>query len=201
MLSINLDPRNLKTHQKSGKVIFTHDMIGRLHEYPIGPLLELINGEIFLIPSPSVLHQEISAKIEFLFRKFLSKHPIGKLFDAPIDVVLSEENVIIPDLVYIKNSNRGIIKEKNIAGVPDLIIEVLSSNRNHDLIYKKNLYEKCCIGEYWIVDPVNNEITIFIYDQFKKEYKKGCSLIQYQSLKSVILENIEITIKDVFSNF
>lgn len=199
MLSINLDPRNLKTHHDSGKIIFTHKMIGRLQEYPLGPLLELISGEIFLVPSPSVRHQEISAKIEYLFRKFLSTNPIGKLFDAPIDVVLSEENVIIPDLVYIKNANLGIIQEKNITGVPDLIVEILSSNRNHDLIYKKNLYEKFRVEEYWIVDPLKNEISIFIYDQLQKKYKKGCSILQYRGLKSTCLEKLEITINDIFS--
>ncbi len=102
-------------------------------------MLELIDGDLFMVPSPTVLHQAISRNILTIMYQYLLKNPIGKVFSAPIDVVLSPENMTIPDLVLILARNYVIIGEKNINGSPDLIIEILSTNRLQDLEKKGNL--------------------------------------------------------------
>jgi len=56
---------------------------------------------------------------------FVKKHQIGKVYDAPYDVVLGENNVFFPDIMFVSNKNSKIITEKNITGAPDLIIEIL----------------------------------------------------------------------------
>jgi len=55
--------------------------------------------------------------------------------------------------VFIKKSNEEIIKENNIDGIPDLVIEIVSANRKKDFIIKKEVYERYKVPEYWIVDP------------------------------------------------
>lgn len=69
-------------------------------------------------------------------------------------MVLSERNVVQPDILFIKTENLSVIKDKNIAGAPDLIIEILSpSSAYHDLLDKKEIYAQFGVQEYWIVDP------------------------------------------------
>jgi len=91
-----------------------------------GKRYEVINGELIIVAAPNTLHQIASGNLEFALRTFLTKHKIGKIFDAPIDVVLSDNNVVQPDILFIAKNNYHIITEKNISGAPDLIIEILS---------------------------------------------------------------------------
>lgn len=81
---------------------------------------------------------------------------------APLDVYLDNEaNPVQPDILYIRKEKNTIVKENgHVYGVPDLIIEILSpGNRSHDLVVKKNLYEKFHVTEYWGVDPITCQTT------------------------------------------
>nr|NIR48553.1 Uma2 family endonuclease [candidate division KSB1 bacterium]NIR69031.1 Uma2 family endonuclease [candidate division KSB1 bacterium]NIS24097.1 Uma2 family endonuclease [candidate division KSB1 bacterium]NIT71016.1 Uma2 family endonuclease [candidate division KSB1 bacterium]NIU24716.1 Uma2 family endonuclease [candidate division KSB1 bacterium] len=126
-----------------------------------GERYEVINGELVMVPAPDTNHQDVSGKIEFELRKFNEKIHAGKIFDAPIDVVLSEENIHQPDILFIANENSQIITDKNISGAPDLIIEILSpSTAYYDLVEKKDNYEKFGVKEYWIVDPKKRRVEL-----------------------------------------
>jgi Uma2 family endonuclease len=107
------------------------------------------------MPSPTTNHQNIVGEIFYQIKSFLKANPIGQVFTAPYDVVLSDEDTVIPDIVFVNSTNEKIITSKNIEGTPDLIIEVVSSNRKRDFISKRNLYEKFGIKEYLIVDLVD----------------------------------------------
>ena len=74
---------------------------------------------------------------------------------APFDVKLDKtRNAVQPDITVILKSNPNQIVDGRYAGAPDLIVEILSEgNKDHDLITKKDLYEKFGVQEYWIVDP------------------------------------------------
>jgi Uma2 family endonuclease len=69
-------------------------------------------------------------------------------------VYLDEKNIFQPIILFIENERKHLIKERGIFGAPDLVIEILSYNRNYDLVDKKNVYEKRGVKEYWVVDPV-----------------------------------------------
>lgn len=161
MVLLRLDPRKIET--RGGKIIFTRKNLELLEEFPKGPLIELIQGEIFLLRSQNPRHQEIAANLNFKLRNYLQdfkETTEGTLLNAPIDLVLSEENMVIPDLVFIKKSKEHIIKEKWIEGVPNLVIEVLSEERDRDLVYKKNMYEAFGVQEYWIIDPTIESVDV-----------------------------------------
>jgi len=202
MVLLKLDPNDLKTKAGSGKIIFTRKNIEKLDEFPKGPLIELIQGDIYLVPSPTPLHQEISANLNFAIKKYLVSHPVqsqpGKLYYAPIDLILSEENLVIPDLVFIKKSNESIIKEKAIEGIPNLVIEILSTNREHDLHYKKDLYESFGIQEYWIVDPVSKSIEIFNYSKEDLKYLPARVFKSKDAIISKVLYNFTLNVDDIF---
>lgn len=155
MLSINFDKKKLKYREDTGKLYFSYDDIASLPEWPESPLIELSKGELFIVPSPTPRHQEISGNLYFIIKSYLLKNTIGKIFTAPLDVLLSELDVLVPDLLFVSDENSEIVKEKNIVGVPDMIIEILSSNANRDKIDKKKIYQEFQVKEYLIIDPVN----------------------------------------------
>lgn len=155
------DDLKFKTRPFSGKIYYTFKDLQKLPEWPEGPLIELIAGELYLVPSPIPLHQDITRNLIIKLSNYLSKKAIGKIYNAPIDVKLSNEDVVIPDLIFISNENKTIIKEKFIEGTPDLVIEILSSNKTRDLIEKFELYQKYKVKEYWVINPQEKSITIF----------------------------------------
>lgn len=123
---------------------------------------ELIDGEHFMTPSPNFKHQRISARLENILYNFVDKYKLGVVLDAPMDVILSEFDVVEPDIIYISNQNRGIITERAIEGVPDLIVEIISvSSRKMDKVIKKKLYEHYGVSEYWIIDPEIDLLEVY----------------------------------------
>ncbi len=115
---------------------------------------ELIEGEHRMSPSPRTRHQIVSGNLAALLWNFLKESRRGTLLAAPMDVVLSDLDVVEPDLVYVSAARANIITEQNIQGAPDLAVEILSeSSRKMDEIVKRKLYERAGIPEYWILDP------------------------------------------------
>lgn len=123
---------------------------------------EIIDGDHFMTPSPNTKHQRISFKLSATFADFLTTHRLGEVFAAPYDVVLSDEDIVEPDLLFISTARAAIITEKNIQGPPDLVVEILSAGtRKIDEVVKRKLYERYGVREYWIVDPELEGIKIY----------------------------------------
>lgn len=165
MSTLPLKEAKLRIRASTGKIYFTVSDLIHFSEYPEGPLVELINGELFMTPSPNINHQNISSELHFQIKLFLKSNNQGQIFTAPIDVKLSEEDLTIPDLVYIGNSKANIIGEQSINGSPDLIIEIVSTNKKQDYIIKKELYQKFKVEEYWIVDPTEKIILVYLLNE------------------------------------
>ena len=107
-------------------------------QLPEGAPVELIQGRLVVSPSPNPLHQTISALLtEILLRA--TRQGGGRMFAAPMDVVLSADSIVQPDLVYIAKQHREIVKQR-IEGAPDLVIEIVSANDpRRDRVDKLNL--------------------------------------------------------------
>ena len=158
---------------------------------------ELIEGELYMTPSPITNHQRISGRIEFELRKFVAENDCGEVFDAPYDVYFDDENVVQPDILFISKDRLNIIGEKNLQGAPDLVIEILSeSNAYRDLIQKKKLYSNFGVKEYWIVVP--GEKTIDIHILKDKTYQLYKTLGEYDTLESQILKGFKMELKAIF---
>jgi len=159
---------------------------------------ELIEGELIMTPSPVTYHQWVSKNIEYELERFVREKKTGRIFDAPYDVCLDNENVLQPDILYISRERFSIIEEKNIQGAPDLIVEILSeSTAYNDLIKKKKLYAKHGVREYWIVDP--GEKSIEVYSLVRKEYVLSSSFSINDNLISPLLTGLNIELASVFS--
>ncbi len=87
---------------------------------------ELIDGEHYLTPSPSTRHQRISRNLLTLLHNYLRQAKAGEAFDAPTDVLLSDLDVVQPDLLFISSHRSSIITERCIQGAPDLVVEIVS---------------------------------------------------------------------------
>ena len=158
---------------------------------------ELIEGELFMTPSPITNHQRISGRIEFELRKFVSENALGEVFDAPYDVYLDNENVVQPDILFVSKDRLSVIGDKNIQGFPDLVIEILSeSTAYRDLIQKKKLYAKYGVREYWIVVPEEKTVDVYILKDssflLHKTYSKD------DKLESLILSGLKIDLNSIF---
>jgi Uma2 family endonuclease len=122
---------------------------------------ELINGELITLDSPSSDHQTILKNVFFAVESFLRKNKLGKLYFAPVDVILEPHKVLIPDLVFVTTERLEIVKRK-IEGAPDWVVEVLSdSTRKRDLHTKRDTYLKHGVRTYWAIDPESEEIRIW----------------------------------------
>ncbi len=139
---------------------------------PEGTLAELINGQIYMSPTPTNLHQRISRKLLIKLSDFVEGNDLGEVFDAPLDIYLDKSaNAVQPDIIFIsKNNPAQPLDNVPYLGTPDLLVEILSpSNNKHDLVTKKDLYEKFGVKEYWIIDPTSKESIV--YQLIGKEYK------------------------------
>ncbi|WP_028510750.1 Uma2 family endonuclease [Ruminococcus sp. NK3A76] len=124
---------------------------------------ELIDGEIVALAAPDELHFDISFSVCSMLRDFISKNGGScKPFMAPFDVVLDEYNVVQPDIFVVCDADKR--DGKRINGAPDLVIEVVSSNRSDDYVRKLALYKESGVREYWIIDPKFERTLVYDFD-------------------------------------
>lgn len=136
----------------------------RLSDYlalPDEPRLELLHGRLFMAPAPNVYHQATIAKLVKVL-EFAAAQSRGFVLTAPTDVVLSDDTVVQPDLLYLGAGRRPTSKLR-VDIVPDLIVEVLSKQHaRRDRTTKLALYAQSGVAEYWIVDPEAQCIDFFV---------------------------------------
>jgi len=121
---------------------------------------ELLDGELLVSPSPRTRHQEVSWRLSLAVGNHLEASGGGRAFAAPLDVIFDDHTVLEPDLLFIADERSEIITEKNIQGVPSLVIEILSEARI-DRVRKRDLYARFQVPEYWIVDPEADRIEVY----------------------------------------
>ncbi len=158
---------------------------------------ELIGGDFYVVPAPSFRHQHIVANLGLILSGYIRAKAIGEVLWAPFDVVLSEHDVVQPDILYISNERRHIITEANASGAPDLVIEVLSpSTAERDKDLKLSLYARHGVREYWIVDP--NENSVDVMELSAEGFEKTTS---YSSgaISSSVLPQLAVDLDDVFA--
>ncbi|HVL89071.1 MAG TPA: Uma2 family endonuclease [Actinomycetota bacterium] len=123
---------------------------------------ELLDGELIVSAAPRLRHQVILGRLHLLFGNFVEEHRIGHVYMAPTDVLLSDDNVVEPDLIFVADGRSEILTEMNMQGVPSLLIEVVSDPRI-DRVRKRDVYARFGVPEYWVVDPDADRIEVYCH--------------------------------------
>jgi Uma2 family endonuclease len=127
-----------------------------------GRRYEIIEGVLYVSPSPSMRHQYVVTRLTSLLDHFVHAERLGMVLTAPFDMVLSNFSVVQPDILYISRARRHILTETNVQGAPDLVVEVISpSSTAMDQTTKRQLYAQYGIPFYWVIHPINRWVRAF----------------------------------------
>jgi len=160
---------------------------------------ELIDGEYYVTPTPKLSHQAIVGRLHLAIGNYLAATPIGRVFLSPLDVILSNFDVVEPDLLYVSNERAPEILRDWVRGAPDLAVEVGSpSTRKRDETIKRALYERFGVVEYWVVDPEIDVVRIYrrTADHFGRPTE--LSLEAGDVLTSPLLAGLELPLARIF---
>ncbi len=159
---------------------------------------ELLNGELMMVPAPNTKHQKILLGLGSELRRFVEEHELGEVYVAPLDVVLSDTDVVQPDVLFISRAREHRITDKNVQGAPDLVIEILSpSTAERDLEDKHELYGRHGVLEYWIIDPVAE--TVAVHRQRDGKLERTGRFGRGESLATALLEGLALELDDILA--
>lgn len=147
--------------------------------------------------SPKEIHQYISGILYLMIGTIVRERRLGKVYFAPFDVVLSDTDVVQPDLLFVSNERAEIITQDNIRGTPDLVVEILSpSTADRDRTIKLDLYAMHGVKEYWIVDPDCRTVMVMLRGESR--FEVSCTYEEDQILSSPTLEGFSFPLGAIF---
>lgn len=157
---------------------------------------EIIDGELFMVPAPRIGHQGALGNLYVCLRTFVEEKSLGEVYLAPVDVILSDIDIVQPDLLFISRERSEILTEENVRGAPDLVIEILSPSGSYrDKVLKRKLYAKYGVREYWIVHPKRREIAVLVPE--KGDLRTWKTFRLGETLESRLLQGLRIEIDQV----
>jgi len=163
-----------------------------------GKRYELIDGEVFVTPSPSEKHQRVLGNLFFSIHNHIKAGKLGRVYIAPFDVVFGEKTALQPDLRFVSAARLGIVGPEYVLGAPDLVVEILSPYRpSYDRVTKLEQYALHGVNEYWIVDPVAESVEIHVLAGSRYELKGAFA--GDDMLQSPLLPGWEIRTGNMFS--
>ena len=160
---------------------------------------ELLDGDLTVVPAPNLKHQKVLGRLHVELALLLRKQRLGTLLVAPCDVILSDHDVVQPDLLFVSHEREHLLhNSENVRGAPNLVIEILSpSTAENDYGYKRTLYARHGVAEYWLVDPVAE--TIQLQRQLAGTLTPTDTFGRGDTLRSLELPGLELQLDDIFS--
>lgn len=122
---------------------------------------EIIEGVLYMATAPSFFHQWIALEVYSALRRQLMEPGLAVVVTAPIGLFMPGCDPVQPDVLVVRQDDRGIIRDRRVYGVPALLVEVLSpSNEEQDLAVKRAAYARAGVPEYWVVRPAERDILL-----------------------------------------
>ena len=167
---------------------------------PADERYELLDGDLVMAPAPNLKHQKLQSRLGRRLAQFIEEHALGEFFFAPCDVVLADTDVVQPDLLFVSRDREYLLRGgDNVRGAPDLVVEILSpATAERDRGYKRALYERHGVAEYWLVDPA--EETVSVYRRRGGALTLARTFGRGETLHSPLLPGLNIDLDDVFSS-
>lgn len=161
---------------------------------------EVIQGDHYMTPAPSMKHQRVSRNLVTALWTCVRQRRLGEVFDAPCDVILSDEDVVQPDVLFVSAAKAGIVTEDHVKGAPDLVVEILSdATRKKDEVTKRKLYERFGVNEYWIMDPELETVKVFRLSGGHQYVRAAeLSVEAHDTLTTPLLPEFRLPLSDLF---
>ncbi len=162
-----------------------------------GRRYEIIKGEIYMSPAPNLEHQRVSGNLFGTIWTYLQTHPVGEVYSAPADVILSDIDVLQPDLIFISKENFDCLTRAHVQGAPDLVVEVLSpGTEKRDRTLKLQKYSEFGAQEYWMANE--EKATVEIWRRQGGKLAFHALLDRTQILTTPLLPGLEISLEKIF---
>lgn len=161
-----------------------------------GKRYEIIDGELYEMPSPRTIHQLILAQLVRLLLGAVDEAGAQLLF-APLDVFMPGADPVQPDLIVLTPERLQLQSERGIEGAPDLITEIpRPSNARHDRIRKRRIYARGGVREYWLVSPETETIEVLVLEG--DEYGVRAHAGGDEKVTSTVLPTLSLVASKVF---
>ncbi len=161
---------------------------------------DIVDGEKFMAPSPSPTHQTILLNLAVPMYHFVMDTGIGRIWIAPLDVVVQQEPLRVrqPDLLFVSNKSTAVIGQV-IHGAPDLVVEILSPSNSRGDIESK-LVDSAGLGvlECWLVSPQAQTVEILVLEQ--GDWRRLAILGIGDDVKSTVLTSLELQVARIFGD-
>ena len=168
---------------------------------PEGERYELVDGELLMVPAPSISHQTLLVGLVMALGNFVVPRSLGRVLCAPTDVALLDEGtvrtVLQPDVLFVSKDRDSLVTEGEIRGAPDIVVEILSpSTAQYDRTTKREIYARNGVGEYWLVDTDARSITVLLLGG--GDYEVGGIYGPGDTLTSPALPGLQLDVAEVF---
>ena len=163
--------------------------------------MELDDGELYIMPRARLVHQFFVLRLCLYIANYIDScpEPPAILHMDPVTIFSREPRyVLVPDLAIILAGRPNLIVGGYLEGIPDIVVEVLSTDRNRDLVRKRQIYGEAGVPEYWIFDPVND--TALLLELRDGEYVSRAFLTADDTLTTPLLPGLTIPLAELFQH-
>ena len=161
--------------------------------------MELDEGVLYIMPRPRKVHGFLQLRMYRHIDDYIdgfTEPPAELLADFTVALSLERRILLIPDLCIVLRGNPAVSGDRMVEGPPDIVVEILSSDRNRDLVRKRQLYSEAGVLEYWIFDTLNDTATLL--ELQNGEYVERAVLTADDTLTTPLLPGLAIPLADVF---
>ncbi len=161
-----------------------------------GKRYEILDGDLHVTPSPTARHQKVSLNLTLALAEHARAHGLGQVFAAPLDVILADDSIAQPDILFISNERLPIVRDW-VHGAPDLVIEILSpGTQQRDRTLKRHLYARHGVRELWLVDPEARTGEVFRLDPASETPPR--IFVEQDTLTSDVLPSLHLPLASIW---
>ncbi len=163
--------------------------------------MELDDGELYIMPRPRLVHNFLSLWLAWHILNYLQSFPeppADLLQDVIVDLFSDGRYLFAPDLTIVLREREAILGDLMVAGAPHIVVEILSTDRNRDLVRKRQIYAEAGILEYWPIDPRNDTVTQL--ELRDGAYAERAVLGVGDVLTTPLLPGLSIPLGDIFQH-
>jgi Uma2 family endonuclease len=154
-------------------------------------------GELIVPPAPSIGHQRVIVNLSRILSQHTTTRDLGVILVAPVDVVLSEENVLQPDMLYVSKERSQVITETNLRGAPDLAIEVLSpSTAALDRGRRMDAFAAAGVLHYWLANPRSK--TLEVYELRDDRYEMTVRVAEDETFEPRLFPGLSVPLASIW---